>query len=181
MKATDKKENKKISIRAKIFLAFLCIIGIAIALLWLCQVVLFDVVYNNVRIGEIETTARYVLRHTDKADFYSQLDFAVAKNNLCAVILSPDGEVTLSCENSNACLLHSLTLSERRELIEIAKDKDKVTFGLSYECPSPNSPALTKLFHTECERHGVMHDNEEIFRYLRAFPQKDEGEQLSFF
>lgn len=133
MKATDKKENKKISIRAKIFLAFLCIIGIAIALLWLCQVVLFDVVYNNVRIGEIETTARYVLRHTDKADFYSQLDFAVAKNNLCAVILSPDGEVTLSCENSNACLLHSLTLSERRELIEIAKDKDKVTFGLSYD------------------------------------------------
>ena len=61
------------------------------------------------------------------------------------------------------------------------KQKYIRAFGLSYECPSPNSPALTKLFHTECERHGVMHDNEQIFRYLRQFPQKDEGEQLSFF
>ena len=133
MKTTDKKERRKISIRAKIFLSFLGIIAIALALLWLCQVVMFEVVYNNVRIGEIETTARYVLRYTDKADFYSQLDFAATKNNLCAVILSPQGDVTLSCENSNACLLHHLTLTERQQLIDIAKDTKKVTFGLSYD------------------------------------------------
>ena len=35
MKATDKKERRKISIRAKIFLSFLGIIVIALALLWL--------------------------------------------------------------------------------------------------------------------------------------------------
>ena len=133
MKATDKKERRKISIRAKIFLSFLGIIVIALALLWLCQVIIFEMVYNNVRIGEIKSTARYVLRYTNKADFYSQLDSAVAKNNLCATILSPDGEVTLSCENSNACLLHNLTLKERQELIDIAKDKKSVTFGLSYD------------------------------------------------
>lgn len=144
MKVTDKKETKKISIRAKIFLSFLIIISIAISLLWIGQVVLFDVVYNNVRIGEIETTARYVLRYTDKAEFYSQLDFAVSKNNLCAVILMPDGEVTLSCENSNACLLHNLTLSDRKELIKLAKDKDKIIFGLSYD-PVSNEYSPAKL------------------------------------
>lgn len=133
MKATDKKKEKKISIRSKIFLCFLSIIGIALALLWLCQVVLFDTVYNNVRIGEIKATARFVLRHTDKVDFYSQLDYAAEKNNLCASVLSPDGDITLSCENSNACLLHQLTLTERQQLIAILDDKDKVTFGLSYD------------------------------------------------
>lgn len=61
------------------------------------------------------------------------------------------------------------------------KQKYVRAFGLAYECPSPNSPTLTKLFHAECAAHGVMHDNEEIFRYLHAFPQKDEGEQLCFF
>ena len=144
MKATDKKEPKKISIRAKIFLSFLIIISIAISLLWIGQVVLFDVVYNNVRIGEIETTARYVLRYTDKAEFYSQLEFAVSKNNLCAVILTPDGEVSLSCENSNACLLHNITLADRKELIKLAKDQEKITFGLSYD-PVSNEYRAAKL------------------------------------
>ena len=144
MKAIDKKERKKISIRAKIFLALLSIIVIALALLWLCQVVIFEVVYNNVRIGEIDTTARYILRYTDKAEFYSQLDFAVSKNNLCAVILSPDGEVTLSCENSNACLLHNLTRSDRQQLISLAQEKEKIIFGLSYD-PVSNEYSATKL------------------------------------
>ncbi|MBR6569646.1 MAG: radical SAM protein [Clostridia bacterium] len=54
-------------------------------------------------------------------------------------------------------------------------------FGLDYECPSPRSHSLMNLFHRECQAHGVMHDNDEIFRYCHAFPQKEEGEQLRFF
>ena len=172
MKATAKKERKKISIRAKIFFAFLGIIAIALALLWLCQVVIFDVVYNNVRIGEIETTARYVLRHTDKTDFYSQLDYAVTKNNLCAVVLSPQGEVTLSCENSNACLLHNLSLSERKQLIDIAKDSQKVTFGLSYDPVSEEYEAteLTASRFTKADNVFYLskfnHNGKELYLML---------------
>lgn len=54
-------------------------------------------------------------------------------------------------------------------------------FGLDYECPSPRSRELWALFDRECEKHGVMHRPEEIFRYLHAYPQKQEGEQLSLF
>ena len=61
------------------------------------------------------------------------------------------------------------------------KQKYIRAFGLDYECPSPNSQALMRIFHRECAAHGVMHDNEEIFRYSHAFPEKNEGEQLSFF
>ena len=54
-------------------------------------------------------------------------------------------------------------------------------FGLAYECASPHSGELTRLFHQQCAAHGVMHQPDEIFRYLHAFPQRDAGEQLSMF
>lgn len=172
MRTTDKKERKKISIRAKIFLAFLGIIAIALALLWLCQVILFDMVYNNVRIGEIESTARYVLRHTNEVDFYAQLDSSVAKNNLCAVILSPDGDITLSCENSNACLLHSLTLDQRKNLVSVAKNKEKITFGVSYEPASGDYhiSELTASRFTDADNvfyvSRFTHDGKELYLML---------------
>jgi DNA repair photolyase len=55
------------------------------------------------------------------------------------------------------------------------------TFGNSYECSSPNSEALMKIFHSECEKRGVLHSPDEVFRYLHAFEDKRAGEQLSFF
>ena len=54
-------------------------------------------------------------------------------------------------------------------------------FGLDYECPSPHNDRLMKIFDEECAKHGVMYWPDEIFRYLHAFPQKDDGEQLSMF
>lgn len=61
------------------------------------------------------------------------------------------------------------------------KQKYVRAFGLEYECPSPRSDELWALFDRECAAHGVMHHPEELFRYLRAFPQKADGEQLSLF
>ena len=52
-------------------------------------------------------------------------------------------------------------------------------FGLSYECPSPRADELMALFDRECGLHGVMHFPDEIFAYLREFPQA--GEQISLF
>ena len=52
-------------------------------------------------------------------------------------------------------------------------------YGLAYECVSPQSPRLMEIFHSECEKRGVMHHVDEIFRYLHEFPAA--GEQLSFF
>lgn len=57
------------------------------------------------------------------------------------------------------------------------KERYERSFGRAYECPSPNSRALMRLYHRECEAHGVMHDTEQIFAYLNRFPNL-EGEQL---
>lgn len=42
------------------------------------------------------------------------------------------------------------------------------TFGNRYALASPDNERLTAIFHTECERHGIMHDNRQIFDYLRT-------------
>ena len=54
-------------------------------------------------------------------------------------------------------------------------------YGLDYECPSPNAQELWKTFDEQCSVRGVMHRPEEIFGYLRQFPHREEGEQLSMF
>lgn len=52
-------------------------------------------------------------------------------------------------------------------------------WGDAYELNSPREETLMRLFHTECERHGVLHDPQECFRYIAAMPERTE--QLSLF
>lgn len=59
------------------------------------------------------------------------------------------------------------------------KEKYVWTYGNQYEIASPNNRALMKLFHQTCEESGMIHDNDDIFRYLRTFEEKGEGRQMS--
>ena len=43
----------------------------------------------------------------------------------------------------------------------------------SYNVPSPNEKALLEFFHERCDRYGIMHNNDEIFRYLDTFEEKE--------
>jgi DNA repair photolyase len=52
-------------------------------------------------------------------------------------------------------------------------------YGDAYEVLSPAHTALMRLFHEECEKHGVLHDPEACFRYIAAMP--GETAQLSLF
>ena len=53
------------------------------------------------------------------------------------------------------------------------------TYGDQYMIESGNSQKLMRLFHRKCEKYGFVHDNNQIFRYLSAFEEKDDGGQLS--
>ena len=55
------------------------------------------------------------------------------------------------------------------------------TYGTQYVVSSPRNGELMRLFHALCEEKGMMHDNEQIFRYLSAFEEKNRAEQLSLF
>ena len=53
------------------------------------------------------------------------------------------------------------------------------TYGNAYELPSPRQGVLLSLFHRECEKRGIWHNNNTIFRYLHTFEEKTE--QLGLF
>ena len=86
------------------------------------------------------------------------------------------------------CFGMGMTLREgSREYYYAALDKHfpglrrryETTYGTAYELPSPNTPELMRLFHTTCERHGIMHDNDQIFAYMRELPEQ--YEQMTLF
>ncbi len=61
------------------------------------------------------------------------------------------------------------------------KERFVQTYGNAYQLPSPNSEELYRIFYDTCEGAGIMHDNDEIFRYLATFEEKAAGEQISLF
>ena len=61
------------------------------------------------------------------------------------------------------------------------KEKYIKTYGNQYEIASPHNDDLMRLFHKRCKDHGIMHDNDQIFGYLRQFEEKEKVEQLSLF
>ena len=54
------------------------------------------------------------------------------------------------------------------------------SYGESYILDSPNNQELMRLFHQRCKATGVMHNNDQIFRYLSEFEEKA-PEQMSLF
>lgn len=52
-------------------------------------------------------------------------------------------------------------------------------YGYSYELASDRNRELMGCFHEICERHGIVHDVDACFRYLREFPEK--YEQMTLF
>ena len=53
-------------------------------------------------------------------------------------------------------------------------------YGTAYELPSPRAAGLEALFHESCEKYGMLHNNEDIFRYLSELEGED-SRQLSLF
>lgn len=60
------------------------------------------------------------------------------------------------------------------------KQKYIKRYGLDYQCPSPNNRRLMSILREECEKHGIMHNPNKVFAYLREFPQP-KAEQISMF
>ena len=52
-------------------------------------------------------------------------------------------------------------------------------YGNAYEADSPNSGRLLRIFHSECEKRGVLHDPDACFRFIAELPEH--RDQLSLF
>lgn len=61
------------------------------------------------------------------------------------------------------------------------KDRYIKSYGNRYELESPRNAELLKLFHEKCEKYGIVHDNDKIFRYLNTLEPESGNPQLSLF
>ena len=52
-------------------------------------------------------------------------------------------------------------------------------YGNSYEVSSPRGDRLMRLFHSTCEKYGIIHTPDDCFRYINEMPEKNI--QLSLF
>jgi len=52
-------------------------------------------------------------------------------------------------------------------------------YGLSYECHSPNNAQLMGIFREVCQKNGILHKIEDVFKYLNTFETKEK--QMSLF
>ncbi|NBI70966.1 hypothetical protein D3Z50_07815 [Clostridiaceae bacterium] len=76
------------------------------------------------------------------------------------------------------CFGMGLTLRDGNR--EYFKEKYIRIYGNQYVVESPDSCCLMKLFHRTCRERGIVHDNEEIFRYVNRFEEKCAAKQLNF-
>ena len=61
------------------------------------------------------------------------------------------------------------------------KERYRKMYGDRYILNSPDHGKLMRLFHGECERYGIVHNNDAIFAYLNAFEEKERYIQPSLF
>lgn len=61
------------------------------------------------------------------------------------------------------------------------KERYMRAFGESYVCSSPNHRDLDALVRSFCQKHQILYRPEEIFSWLREFPESKNEEQLTFF
>lgn len=59
------------------------------------------------------------------------------------------------------------------------KEKYIRTYGNQYIIESPNGSSLMRMFYKKCSESGIVHDNEQNFKYLQTFEEKEENRQLS--
>lgn len=52
-------------------------------------------------------------------------------------------------------------------------------YGYSYELSSDRESELMKCFKEKCDKHGIIHDRDDCFKFLHEFPEK--YEQMSIF
>ncbi|MBR2986880.1 MAG: HAMP domain-containing histidine kinase [Clostridia bacterium] len=172
MKQEDNRTRPKRSIRTKLFSALTVMIVITLALLWLMQVVLFDIIYTNVRVSEIEATARHIRLFSDQPNFFRTVSESTSQNDICADVIRADGSIAYEVENTSTCLLHSLTVSERSELVAYAGETSlfKVNYDTvtdSYSLEAFSGSVLTdasNILYIE----SITHNSETLYLILDA-------------
>ena len=60
------------------------------------------------------------------------------------------------------------------------KEKYIKKYGNSYEVISDNNKMLMKIIKETCEKHNIIYDINEVFKYMKTFEEKNKEIQIGF-
>ncbi|ROR29414.1 DNA repair photolyase [Mobilisporobacter senegalensis] len=60
------------------------------------------------------------------------------------------------------------------------KERYHKKYGYAYEIMSDHNKELMGIFYEECKKYNIVCNNDDIFKYLHEFEEKESMEQLSF-
>ena len=123
------------------------------AVVWLCPVLPF--------INDTEENLRGVLQYCVEAKVYGILCFGMG----------------LTLREGNREYFYQKLEQYFPGLKKIYQEK----YGDSYEVVSDHNDVLMRIFTDVCREHGIICDNDELFRYLHQFEDKLYPEQISLF
>ena len=61
------------------------------------------------------------------------------------------------------------------------KERYIETYGEAYELASPNKDELMAYFRKTCDENNIVHDREELLRYMREYKNKTLGTQMTIY
>lgn len=136
-----KRRSYGVSVRSKILLSFVLFTCLALALLWLLQVVFLDGIYRSIKLSQLEGSANELIDSVGKDEFYTEAEAIARDNDLSILLYYPEtGSLTrLSSETFTGSIGRELTAEDCRKLAALAEEQ-RGTYLLTEELGSSLFP-----------------------------------------
>lgn len=118
------KRKRQLSIKWRLLLTFFSFTAAMLAALWLLQVVFLDEFYRGIKTREIRAASETVAKKAFSEDIAGVLEELVADNQICAMLLTTDGQVVASADTLPNCLIHRMTSLDLFILYNFAAEND---------------------------------------------------------
>ena len=119
-KGWGKKLWGRLSIRWRLLLYFAGFAAVMLGLLWTLQVVLLDPFYQAITVADVRKSSAALSRQLFSPDIEQTLETLAADNQVCAMVVTSDGQVVASADTLPDCLLHRMRARELFALYTLA-------------------------------------------------------------
>jgi signal transduction histidine kinase len=116
-----KQNNKKLSIKWRLFIYLSIFTAVTLLLLWLLQVVLLDSIYKTIKIDRIKLSAESIGKNIDDDDLQELIERISQDSDISVIVVDEAGKLLHSSETIPGSFINRMTASQFYSLIENAQ------------------------------------------------------------
>lgn len=114
------KAKRSLSIKWRFMMAFAGFAAVMLILLWFLQTVFLSDFYKGIKTSEIRSTSETVVRAVFTDEIDDVLRDLVNENQVCAMVMTPQGHLVASADSLPDCLIHRMNGRDLYELYALA-------------------------------------------------------------